>query len=93
MVPMGWVPARKSLFAHGKCVEFISTKAHTKLLLDAAYLWVYAVSMAIKIIRVQQCTCERCGHEWRTRTDDTPTICPKCKSPYWNRPRQKKGKP
>jgi len=33
--------------------------------------------------------CERCGHEWvpRTKIDEDPTICPKCKSPYWNKPR------
>ena len=39
--------------------------------------------------------CERCLHEWvpRVRTQD-PTVCPKCKSPYWDRPRQvKKSKP
>ena len=33
--------------------------------------------------------CERCGHEWvkRETTEGDPVICPKCKSPYWNRPR------
>lgn len=34
--------------------------------------------------------CSRCGHRWipRTKTDVEPTICPKCKSPYWNKPRK-----
>lgn len=33
--------------------------------------------------------CERCKHIWVPRNkDDTPTICPKCKSPYWNKPRK-----
>jgi predicted Zn-ribbon and HTH transcriptional regulator len=34
--------------------------------------------------------CERCGHTWlpRATTEDIPTICPKCKSPYWNKPRR-----
>lgn len=34
--------------------------------------------------------CERCGHTWipRATTEDTPTICPKCKSPYWDKPRK-----
>jgi hypothetical protein len=34
--------------------------------------------------------CERCGHKWvkRSATEGDPVICPKCKSPYWNRPRQ-----
>lgn len=33
--------------------------------------------------------CERCGHEWvpRGKAED-PRVCPKCKSPYWNTPRQ-----
>ena len=29
--------------------------------------------------------CERCSHEWIPRSESQPTICPKCKSPYWNR--------
>ncbi len=35
--------------------------------------------------------CERCGHVWVSRQGVTeePRVCPKCKSPYWNRPRQK----
>ncbi|MGE5445045.1 MAG: hypothetical protein ACM3SR_10670 [Ignavibacteriales bacterium] len=43
--------------------------------------------------------CERCGHEWipREKKEEEPRVCPKCKSPYWNRPRRsdklsKKGK-
>jgi predicted Zn-ribbon and HTH transcriptional regulator len=34
--------------------------------------------------------CDRCGHRWvpRSKLDELPTICPKCKSPYWNKPRQ-----
>jgi len=33
--------------------------------------------------------CERCGHEWlpREKARD-PKVCPRCKSPYWDRPRQ-----
>jgi len=36
--------------------------------------------------------CKRCGHKWRPRNDKKPTVCPnlKCKSPYWDKPRQKK---
>ena len=35
--------------------------------------------------------CERCNHEWipRRHSDQEPSVCPKCKSPYWNRPRKK----
>jgi hypothetical protein len=32
--------------------------------------------------------CERCEHSWVPRMDSRkPRVCPKCKSPYWNRPR------
>jgi len=33
--------------------------------------------------------CERCDHEWvpRETTEGEPTICPDCKSPYWNKPK------
>ena len=32
--------------------------------------------------------CLRCSHEWRSKTTEKPTICPKCKSPYWNKPKK-----
>jgi len=33
--------------------------------------------------------CDRCGHEWVPRdVTEEPRVCPKCKSPYWNRPRK-----
>ena len=33
--------------------------------------------------------CERCGHEWVPRNKaEAPKVCPKCKSPYWDRPRR-----
>lgn len=32
--------------------------------------------------------CERCGHEWiKRKKTELPTVCPKCKSPYWNKPK------
>jgi len=34
--------------------------------------------------------CERCSHEWIPRNgDQDPAVCPKCKSPYWDRARRK----
>lgn len=38
--------------------------------------------------------CHRCGHEWlpRKSSKEEPKVCPKCKSPYWDRPRKKGGK-
>jgi predicted Zn-ribbon and HTH transcriptional regulator len=45
--------------------------------------------MAKKEITVYQYTCERCEHVWIPRdTDNEPRVCPKCKSPYWNKPRK-----
>lgn len=42
-----------------------------------------------KVVKwLYDCRCERCGHEWETKEDQLPLTCPKCKSPYWNRPRR-----
>lgn len=36
--------------------------------------------------------CERCEHEWVSRNkNERPRVCPKCKNPYWDRPRQLKS--
>lgn len=32
--------------------------------------------------------CCRCDHIWVPRSE--ATVCPKCKSPYWNKPKQRK---
>jgi DNA-directed RNA polymerase subunit RPC12/RpoP len=32
-------------------------------------------------------TCLRCKHKWVPKTDKKPKVCPKCKSPYWDRKR------
>lgn len=32
-------------------------------------------------------TCERCGYQWFSRSNNNkPKTCPKCKSPYWQKP-------
>lgn len=28
--------------------------------------------------------CKKCGHTWLARKQETPTICPKCRSSKWN---------
>ena len=33
--------------------------------------------------------CFRCGHKWVQREKEKPRICPKCKSPYWDKPKTK----
>jgi predicted Zn-ribbon and HTH transcriptional regulator len=35
-------------------------------------------------ITVLSCKC-RCGHEWVSREAEKPRVCPKCKSPNWDR--------
>jgi hypothetical protein len=35
--------------------------------------------------------CERCNHRWVPREQNfLPAVCPKCKSPYWNRRKRDK---
>lgn len=29
--------------------------------------------------------CKRCDHEWFLKKPVEPLVCPKCKSPYWNK--------
>ncbi|MGH7296219.1 MAG: hypothetical protein ACRELB_14855 [Polyangiaceae bacterium] len=46
------------------------------------------------LVKLDGYRCERCGHPWVPRDREPakdrvlPTVCPKCKSPYWNKPRQ-----
>jgi len=44
--------------------------------------------MARVPITVMGYRCERCDHEWIPNSEREPSVCPKCKSPYWNRPRK-----
>ena len=39
--------------------------------------------MPIKSIVAVEALCYRCGYKWRPRTD-SPTLCARCKSAYWN---------
>lgn len=41
-------------------------------------------------IELTKLFCFRCGHKWHPRSEEYPKVCPKCKSPYWDRPRRKK---
>ncbi len=36
--------------------------------------------------------CHRCGHKWNPRKKEKPKICPKCKSPYWDKPKERVSK-
>jgi predicted Zn-ribbon and HTH transcriptional regulator len=39
------------------------------------------------INRVKIFNCKRCGWEWASRKE-RPVICPKCKTPYWDKERK-----
>lgn len=45
-------------------------------------------------IKLDGYICERCEHTWvsRSTSEGKPTVCPKCKSPYWDTPRKLKVK-
>ena len=38
--------------------------------------------------RVEEKTCLRCGEKWLPRKGGRPITCPKCRSPYWDRPKE-----
>jgi len=46
-------------------------------------------SMAEIMLKVKGYKCERCGHKWIPRKKGKPVICPKCKSPYWDKKRKR----
>ena len=60
--------------------------------------------MSLRKIELWGFRCERCGHQWIPRGIEAlvseqpkapkvekPKVCPKCKSPYWDRPRRNQG--
>ena len=41
------------------------------------------------VVTITGYKCERCDHEWVPRDkNQEPLVCPRCKSPYWNRPKK-----
>lgn len=44
-----------------------------------------AARAALAVLGVK---CLRCQHQWIRKTPQKPRVCPKCKSPYWDRPRK-----
>lgn len=44
-------------------------------------------------ITVKGYKCERCNYQWIPRkAAEHPKVCPRCKSPYWDKPRKAKTK-
>lgn len=48
-----------------------------------------AMQAMLTLAGPQTYECTRCGHAWKPRGDRAPHHCPKCKSPYWDRPRRR----
>lgn len=46
-----------------------------------------ATRLHAAIARTRQYKCERCGHEWFSRSGARPRICPRCKSAWWDTPK------
>ncbi len=47
-----------------------------------------AESIVAGAVRPSRLRCLRCGHEWIPRSEARPGNCPKCNSPYWDKPRK-----
>jgi len=43
------------------------------------------------MIELPTMECKRCHHKWTPRVPN-PRECPRCKSPYWDKERKKRGK-
>lgn len=41
------------------------------------------------VVDVKELSCKRCGHSWYPRQPEV-RICPKCKSPYWDKERRRR---
>ena len=46
--------------------------------------------MTEELFKLPVLECLRCGHTWVPRYNRYPQNCPKCNSPYWDKPRQTK---
>jgi hypothetical protein len=61
---------------------------------------VFGFALAVRIVKAKEETSMQGSsenaadrHEWIPRkAKEEPRVCPKCKSPYWNRPRRQSGK-
>lgn len=40
-------------------------------------------------LNVWKCQCERCSYEWLSQSSNKPKACNRCKSLYWNTPKEK----
>ncbi len=45
-------------------------------------------NMSVALIRGHRCY--RCGYNWELKSKVSPMVCPRCISPYWDKPRRKR---
>lgn len=48
------------------------------------------VTASMSVAIIEKSRCYRCGYIWESKSKKSPAICPRCKSPYWDRPRRKR---
>lgn len=58
------------------------------------FLGVHPKETHVGLVKLDGYQCERCEHTWLPRERESygkelPKVCPRCKSPYWNKPRQR----
>lgn len=46
---------------------------------------IFPVKMGEIQVQVKEFVCERCTHKWIPSSQTKPRVCPKCKSPYWDK--------
>jgi predicted Zn-ribbon and HTH transcriptional regulator len=57
------------------------------------YIPIRYILLRMAKIQLSGYQCERCEHKWVPREEgEEPRVCPKCKSPYWNKPRKTEQK-
>lgn len=76
---LGFAPNENSPKNGQKGIDNISVKRYTKRM--------------GKPIELPTLKCLRCNHVWVPNRPVEPKVCPKCNSPYWNRPRRRGIKP
>jgi predicted Zn-ribbon and HTH transcriptional regulator len=78
---------------HWECTGIISFTKYTIVNILFVIVRVHNTigrAMARVPITIMGYRCERCGHEWipRGNSEVEPRVCPKCRSPWWNKPKK-----
>jgi hypothetical protein len=100
-----WVSKKElkmSMFKNGKTRYYLDKSP--RLVLNDAYVFEskllkYLLDNGIEFMdnsymhgvvgKILGVKCKRCKHSWVLRREQLPKVCPKCKSPYWNKEKTK----